>query len=327
VSAKTTPPPLLFQPPLSPRGYRGTPRLGPPPGLGPCLADSCSLLVLPEPVAVQTPCPWEKSEQKRETQDRRLGASAHVSSEKTSALNYFLGKQTSCTCLELRERRGARIMASVNRDGATGSLRSSMACLVCRKRKIKCGRELPRCSFCDLSCQDCSYPQRSRKPGPKIGSSQAVPRKRAHASISSLLQGRPERNSSQRPGELGGANFRSASSDADLESNALNDSNEAIQSLSFIIHPSHESCSPEQRPRDAPAGVTTAGREATLLGVCLQSLGITYDHLDRMCASPYPHVLEEVNLADIMIASTSTSKPLPRSNFFAKSTFGRKYGA
>ena len=62
-------------------------------------------------------------------------------------------------------------------DNEAARSRSSIACQICRKRKIKCGRELPQCTLCKQSLQNCVYPEKALRPGPKIGSTQ-IPRKR-----------------------------------------------------------------------------------------------------------------------------------------------------
>jgi len=54
-----------------------------------------------------------------------------------------------------------------------------------------------------------------------------------------------------------------------------------IQSLSFIIHPSHESCSPEQRNDATPLSEPTGGKE-NILALCCYSLGVNPNHLDRL---------------------------------------------
>ncbi|OCL14888.1 hypothetical protein AOQ84DRAFT_189457 [Glonium stellatum] len=60
---------------------------------------------------------------------------------------------------------------------------SNIACQACRKRKIKCGRELPHCTVCTESRHMCEYPPGPLKPGPKIGTSHRS-RKRQRMNVS-----------------------------------------------------------------------------------------------------------------------------------------------
>lgn len=47
-----------------------------------------------------------------------------------------------------------------------------LSCQSCRRRKVRCDKELPSCSLCTKSSQTCNYPSGPLKPGPKLGSSQ-----------------------------------------------------------------------------------------------------------------------------------------------------------
>lgn len=47
-----------------------------------------------------------------------------------------------------------------------------LSCQSCRRRKVRCDKELPSCSLCVKSSQNCTYPAGPLKPGPKLGSSQ-----------------------------------------------------------------------------------------------------------------------------------------------------------
>ena len=47
-----------------------------------------------------------------------------------------------------------------------------LSCQSCRRRKVRCDKELPSCSLCVKSSQTCTYPPEPLKPGPKLGSSQ-----------------------------------------------------------------------------------------------------------------------------------------------------------
>lgn len=53
-----------------------------------------------------------------------------------------------------------------------------LSCQSCRRRKVRCDKELPSCSLCIKSSQTCTYPPGPLKPGPKLGSSQRSLKKR-----------------------------------------------------------------------------------------------------------------------------------------------------
>ncbi|OGM51213.1 hypothetical protein ABOM_000044 [Aspergillus bombycis] len=54
-------------------------------------------------------------------------------------------------------------------DLAHGSELAALSCRECRRRKIKCSRELPACGACMGSANACVYPAGPLKPGPKAG--------------------------------------------------------------------------------------------------------------------------------------------------------------
>jgi len=162
---------------------------------------------------------------------------------------------------------------NIARNEETGEIRSILACHLCRRRKIKCTRELPCCAICEQTSQQCAYPERMSKPGPKLGSTQIL-RKRKHDS----LKHRQEHASPTRDGSRA-QDYSSPSSP--LRSTFTTARSNNIQSLSFIVHPSHESCSPE-----VPSNSMTVGREADdeqpLLTSSCFSMGIDPVHLDTM---------------------------------------------
>lgn len=57
-------------------------------------------------------------------------------------------------------------------DEASGEMFTSIACYVCRKRKVKCNRLYPTCLNCAQTQQPCTYPRRVSRPGPRIGTVQ-----------------------------------------------------------------------------------------------------------------------------------------------------------
>lgn len=44
-----------------------------------------------------------------------------------------------------------------------------LACMICRKRKLRCDGNRPRCSTCKRLGHDCAYDEVRRKSGPKRG--------------------------------------------------------------------------------------------------------------------------------------------------------------
>lgn len=44
-----------------------------------------------------------------------------------------------------------------------------MACMICRKRKLKCDGGRPSCSTCSRLGHSCAYDEQRRKSGPKRG--------------------------------------------------------------------------------------------------------------------------------------------------------------
>ncbi|KAI1613895.1 fungal-specific transcription factor domain-containing protein [Exophiala viscosa] len=134
-------------------------------------------------------------------------------------------------------------MSENNFSDEDGSqLRSTIACHVCRKRK--------------QSLQQCEYPERPLRPGPKIGSTQNPRKRKNRASDVDKEQ------SQQHAGQLPSPPQQSHSDTSKTGPPTSQDVSEApespgrratdIQTLGFIIHPSHESCSPEKRKDDSP---------------------------------------------------------------------------
>ncbi|KAI1617879.1 fungal-specific transcription factor domain-containing protein [Exophiala viscosa] len=75
----------------------------------------------------------------------------------------------------------ARTWPSVEDDVATRATVAAcsmpdVSCEACRRRKAKCDRKVPSCSLCLKSSQECSYPSKRLRPGPKTGSIQKKPR-------------------------------------------------------------------------------------------------------------------------------------------------------
>ncbi|ETN40265.1 uncharacterized protein HMPREF1541_04541 [Cyphellophora europaea CBS 101466] len=143
----------------------------------------------------------------------------------------------------------AAIRAEVGADAL-----SKIACHSCRRRKVKCDRKLPHCSICTQNGQQCSYPERMLKPGPKLGSKNARHKRRrlsgSHDDDTELEYAVEQtEHSDPDPTEAPRRTVSISSSSTTLRNP------KDIQSLSFIIHPSHESTSPQsQRIAESPNG-------------------------------------------------------------------------
>lgn len=178
-------------------------------------------------------------------------------------------------------------MSHIVMNEETGELHSSLACHVCKKRKIKCGRELPHCHICEQTSQQCTYPSRASRPGPKIGSSQSgrkrsrefqlEERRRAHREYGPQQDASDDDEAIERPYPA------AASPGQSLGSTNSKKHSQHIQSLSFIIHPSHECCSPEEESeRPLKQMHEILGNEKPLLSSTCFALGLNPDVLDNL---------------------------------------------
>ena len=179
-------------------------------------------------------------------------------------------------------------------------VQSVLSCQYCRKRKVKCSRDLPSCAICRQSRQECLYPARASKPGPKIGSTRRS-RKEHRGSFKSFFKkdrlilvkadgGRTTRNGDQRQskskrvrvgGKRDGVETKRAlplSPDTPSSTGSSETQATEIQSLSFIIHPSHESWSPD-RARNASITVPPVNGNADSFQACCYGLGIDPGYL------------------------------------------------
>ncbi|KAF2768267.1 hypothetical protein EJ03DRAFT_123177 [Teratosphaeria nubilosa] len=162
-----------------------------------------------------------------------------------------------------------------------GQMRSTIACRVCRKRKTKCGRELPQCNLCGQSGQQCEYPCEVRRPGPKIGSTQ-VPRKRnASTSVASRPVNKTPRLSVERTSRISPPPPPPPVDVVQPISPApsLSAPSPSMLSLSFILHPSHDSCSPHHSPPEAETN--SESQEDHIEAACL-ALGVQPCHADDL---------------------------------------------
>jgi hypothetical protein len=124
---------------------------------------------------------------------------------------------------------------------------SKIACHNCRRRKVRCDRRLPGCSICGQNGQPCTYPEKMLKPGPKLGSkNNRYKRRRLSADGDQSDQDDDNTLTEEQTDCTSSENGKGAHGRLSISSpSALKDAKE-IQSLSFIIHPSHETTSPNQ---------------------------------------------------------------------------------
>lgn len=124
-----------------------------------------------------------------------------------------------------------------------GDLQLTLACCVCRKRKIRCGRELPCCLVCEQTYQVCEYPQRVSKPEPKIGTTRKSRKRQQESQDNARRQRRKSVSVASVDEELSDNISQTALFPEPMrQSNEFREQSGRIQSLSFIMHPSHESC-------------------------------------------------------------------------------------
>ncbi|RDL38598.1 uncharacterized protein BP5553_02938 [Venustampulla echinocandica] len=177
-------------------------------------------------------------------------------------------------------------MSNATMDEETGELRSNIACYVCRKRKIKCGREIPHCSICEQSSQSCYYPGRAARPGPKIGSTQNGRKRQRDSSNLEKGNSKPSKRHAVEP--LEGAKNENTEVGGDytspnhsVTSTTSYKQVKDMQSLSFIIHPSHECCSPEEEQAQVHTPDPPSNEEPMLTATCY-ALDISPDIMNRL---------------------------------------------
>ena len=152
------------------------------------------------------------------------------------------------------------------------SEQAALSCQECRRRKIKCSRQLPACASCRNSSMSCAYPSHPLKPGPKPGQLRRSKKRRLEKSAhppnamemgTDMMPTQPDTNAvrqsspSQRPASF---QIMNDSTSSPLLVNLgnpelLNELSTSSQSpkqcslmdhrrLSWLVHPSHEPTSP-----------------------------------------------------------------------------------
>ncbi|KAK9461900.1 fungal-specific transcription factor domain-containing protein [Lipomyces oligophaga] len=165
---------------------------------------------------------------------------------------------------------------------------SDISCRVCRRRKVKCGRELPVCRVCSQTSQQCEYPSGHLKPGPKIGSSQRR-HKRSKTETSSTGYDSPG-------GATENHSVSSVISTSPVPSvssaSALHESPKSFNYLSFIMHPSHElSTAPEIKTQSPPVSKTTEVMETIVIPRACEALTISPSELKHLMSSYFRNML------------------------------------
>lgn len=160
--------------------------------------------------------------------------------------------------------------------------RAVIACYNCRKRKVRCDRTIPNCSPCRNLQRSCNYPEGIKKPGPRLGSVHKKRQIREAAqhtkhvlvdAVSSLC----EDNSHDRDDDDSVLSFAEAAYGPRRQQQ-----NKDIQSISYIIHPSHEYCElPNSKSNNHSNPDVTNTNDRAVLSAC-RSLGLTRNSMQVM---------------------------------------------
>jgi hypothetical protein len=164
--------------------------------------------------------------------------------------------------------------------------RSKVSCNVCRKRKVRCTKELPKCIVCSSSSQACSYPKFLLKRGPKIGSRQSKVRR-----TGDRLGCRPTHlGDDAEMHVLSGVHYSDEAmteqeDSAHLTPLPLQSSSsrpkDDILALSYILHPAHEKLSPEGQ-YELPARITLKVGTNSIFDSTCWKLGLTPELLQKL---------------------------------------------
>ncbi|PIG84799.1 hypothetical protein AARAC_001324 [Aspergillus arachidicola] len=146
---------------------------------------------------------------------------------------------------------------------------AALSCQECRRRKIKCDRQLPTCAACMGSSMDCVYPAGPLKPGPKAGFTRRAKKRRLEPQCHSpgtmdmrlrTMHPQHETNAdlgqsfaSHLPGKLSSMDTSTSPTQGCVSINSNEPSNRSLPSpspeqkdfithrrLSWLVHPNHE---------------------------------------------------------------------------------------
>lgn len=76
---------------------------------------------------------------------------------------------------------------STNAGDSTVPKPKRIACVICRKRKLKCDGSKPSCSTCTRLGHNCAYDEVRRKSGPKRGYVKALEERLSRSYVAGLL--------------------------------------------------------------------------------------------------------------------------------------------
>ncbi|TGO51915.1 hypothetical protein BELL_1697g00010 [Botrytis elliptica] len=183
-------------------------------------------------------------------------------------------------------------MATSLHTNSEGEMLAKVACKLCRKRKVKCNRELPRCQPCENLQQRCVYPQHVQKPGPKLGTSQKKRRTTNHRPEKrrKISESFPNYSESEDHADCEGANYGFSPKSILRPADML--------SISFIIHPSHDSWPPADKGDHISPTASEIHEEPVLTSVSLKSFVDNYTSF-RLFREPF-------SLAQLQAVTTST---------------------
>ena len=184
------------------------------------------------------------------------------------------------------------------------------------------GHELPTCLVCEQTGQECSYPARPKKPGPKIG--EASSRSLSRLCRTENLQGSFQRQKRQRgrdrqqqqrsrqqepqtsyspPASQTSLDQDDADCDRRPSNEYRKESNSAmdvdgsewstnqgntklnIHDLSFILHPSHEASTPEKEASTAASKDTPEHERQSMVRQACCTLGVSQTMIEQMYVS------------------------------------------
>lgn len=162
--------------------------------------------------------------------------------------------------------------------------RAIIACYNCRKRKVRCDRKIPNCSPCRNLQRSCNYPEEIKKPGPRLGS---VHRKRQIREAAQHMKNAPVYAESNLCEDTYGAHDRDDDESVLSFAEAAygptrQQQNKDIQSISYIIHPSHEYCEvPNSKSDNSSRTDVTNTDDRAMLYAC-RALGVTRESMQVM---------------------------------------------
>lgn len=132
---------------------------------------------------------WEFGASQTEHAKRGI-LSAMSSTSNTPPDGYFndLSQPISNGGRHQRPRSPARgTNGNVDADDLGAPKAKRIACIICRKRKLKCDGSKPACSTCTRLGHDCSYDEVRRKSGPKRGYVKALEERLSEWMLSNVI--------------------------------------------------------------------------------------------------------------------------------------------